>query len=281
MRRLVSLLTLSALALSAIPALAASDAATSDLKTEVMENITISTPSSAPMGMGGGGGGPLPMMDAGAGRSMIYPPYQQGGVTVDVSITKEVKPDIVILNAWCQEDGTSRDAIRNTLNQLYRDTVAKVGKNGKVRRSGFGVNPMYDMSGKPGDHMSGNLNLTVRFSNTSSSQSIADWLEEKNCSINWDVRLMDPQGYEMQTIDELVTKLQTRKAFFEKLLGKKLTDVQSAYLSTYLDGYSSYDPESNTADAMTTLSVTFAVPNGAKKIVTPVTPKPVPLPMSR
>lgn len=271
MRRLVSSLTLGVLTLSAVPAFAASEAAVStDLKTEVLENITISTPTSPATGLGGGGGGV--MMDAGMSRSMIYPPYQQGGVTVDVSLTKEVTPDIIILNAWCQEDGTSRQVVRAALNQLYKDTVAKVGKEGRVRRSGLNVNPTYDMSGKMGTNVTGSLNLIIRFTKTTMSQSISDWLEDRNCSNSWDVRLMDPQGYEMKTIDELITKLAARKALFEKLLGKKLTEVQSAYLSTYLDGYSSYDPMSNTADATTTLSVTFVVPGKST-----VTPKPVPM----
>ncbi len=268
MRRLVSSLTLGVTLLSAVPAFAATATAVStDLKTEVLENITISSPAADPTMPYGGGGG----MDAGMSRSMIYPPYQQGGVTVDVSMTKEVTPDIVILNGWCQIDGTSREVIRASMMQLYRDTVAKVGKDGRVRRSSSSVNPMYDMTGKPGTNFSGSMNLTVRFSKMSASQAISDWLEDKNCSVSWDVRLMDPQGYEMKTIDELVAKLATRKALFEKLLGKKLTEVQSAYLSTYLDGYSSYDPMTNTADATTTLSVTFVVPGKT------TVPRPVPM----
>ena len=279
MRRLVSSLTLAAVALSATPAFAATatTAASTDLKTEVLENITISTMPAMSEGMMTGGGGgtmmAMPAGDASMSRSMIYQPYQ-GGVTVDVSMTKEVTPDIVILNAWCQIDCTNREVIRASMTQLYRDAVSKVGKDGRVRRSSSSVNPMYDMTGKPGTNFNGSMNLTIRFSKMSASQTISDWLEDKNCSVSWDVRLLDPQGYEMKTIDELIAKLATRKQLFEKLLGKKLVDVQSAYLSTYLDGYSSYDSESNTADALTTLSVTFAVPGKAISL-----PKPVPMPM--
>ena len=56
---------------------------------------------------------------------------------------------------------------------------------------------------------------------------------------------------------DILLDLNERKQLFEKLLGKKLVTVQSASLNTYIDGYSSYDPDTNTADAVTSLNVVF------------------------
>ncbi len=283
MRKVLSTLTLVTVAFSAAPAFAAT--AATDLKVDILENLTLSpTPAAAParapamesMTKGGAGMMASPAMDGGMRSSLWMPPYQ-GGVTVDVTLTKEVKPDIVILNAWCQADGTTRESVRSQLDKTWRETVAKIGRDGRVRRTGVSVNVNYGMP-KPETSYMGTMNIMIRFARPAGSQTIADWLSDQNCSMNWDVRLSNPQDYEMTIIDELVTKLAARKAVFEKLLNKKLTDVQSAYFSTYLDGYSSFDPETNTVDATTTLSVTFAMP-GMRKPVT--VPTPVPLPATR
>lgn len=286
MKRSLSVLALSGVLLSlAAPAFAASSSSTG-LKSDVLKNLTITTsatpamPQGPMMGANAGGGmmaAPEAMMkiDGSATRSSIFlPPYQQGGVTVDVNITKTITPDVIILNSWCSIDGTSRDAVRAQSTALYKEIVSKVGRDGRVRRSGFSVNPMYDMTGKPTTSFNGSLNFMIRFTKPAAASAIADWLESKDCSSNWDVRLLDMQAYEMKIIDELITKLADRKQVFEKLLGKTLKDVQSAYLSSYVDGYASYDPDTNTADINTTLSVTFAVPGVMK-------PVNIPLPMTK
>jgi hypothetical protein len=75
--------------------------------------------------------------------------------------------------------------------------------------------------------------------------------------VSWDVRLTDTQSHEAGIIDELVSRLNKRKGAFEKLLGVKLKKVMGTYISTWVDAYSTYDPDTNTVEATTTLSVTF------------------------
>jgi hypothetical protein len=106
---------------------------------------------------------------------------------------------------------------------------------------------------------SGNLNVFIRITNKSASQRISDLVENLGCTSNWDVRLIDTQQYELGILDDLVTRLNKRKKIFEKLIKKVLTRVVSASLSTWVDAYSTYDPENNTVEATTTLSVTFDI----------------------
>lgn len=277
MKRLVSSLTLCSVAFSAAPAFAA------DLKTEILENmVKVSEPAMdviRPAGTGGGGtsfaneraGGmtmPAPSMDA---KMSIYPYPQQNGVTVDVSVVKEVRPDIVIASVWCNETSpSSRSDVRAKLNTLFQKIRERVGKDGRVRRGSPSLNSWYDpASGRPSTSYTGSISITIRFARPEASSSIVSWIEDTyDCSVSWDVRMSDPQSYELGVIDELVTKLEARKKVFEKLLNKKLTDVSTAYLSTYVDGYNGFDPDTGMADATTTLSVTFVVPG--KTVIKPM-----------
>ncbi len=206
----------------------------------------------------------MPAVDGrggGAMSSIMYPYPGQGGVSVDASITKEVTPDFVALNAWCTVDTSgTREQVRVSLDQLYNKIKNAVGTNGRVRKAGgYSIMPMYDQVGKETGSYNGNLSVFIRFTNVKATQDVATLLENEGCSPSWDVRLLDTQSYETNLIDELLVRLNKRKTLFEKLLGKKLTDVSGASMNTWVDGYTSYDPEANTADAQTTLSVTFAV----------------------
>ena len=107
--------------------------------------------------------------------------------------------------------------------------------------------------------MSGSLSVFIRVTRVNAAQRMADILDDHACSASWDVRLVDAEDYEMSVLDDLLSRVNKRKTVFEKLIGKRLTNVTGASLSTWIDGYSSYDPETNKADAQTTLSITFDI----------------------
>jgi|GEM_PF-2387078 len=204
---------------------------------------------------------PAPMMQdgrGGGGYGSIYP-GAYGGVTVDASVTKEVTPDFVSMNAYCDvARGDNREQTRVSLQELYNEIKTAVGADGRVRKSGsFSIYPVTDSTGKEAGTYTGNLSIFIRILNVKAAQRIADLIENKNCSVSWDVRLVDTQEFELDVLDSLAARLNKRKTVFEKLLGKKLALVSSASLSTWADGYSTYDPETNKVDATTTLSVTF------------------------
>jgi len=117
--------------------------------------------------------------------------------------------------------------------------------------------------------------LFIRLTNQSAGLRIADAIEATGCSVSWDVRLIDTQSLELDQIDTLLARLNKRKAVFEKLLGKKLTNVVGASLSTWVDSYGTYDPETNKVEATTSLSVTYQL-TGRTTITNPR-----PLPVER
>jgi hypothetical protein len=203
----------------------------------------------------------MPMMDGrGGGGYSIMPPYSNG-VMVDASVTKEVTPDFVALNAYCDSGRqASREDAKEELNQLFAAIKTAVGSDGRVRRMGtITAYPYYGQNGEETGSYSANLSLFIRIVNMSAAQRISEVVEDNGCSVNWDVRLVDMQDFELDVLDELTERLNKRKTVFEKLLGKKLTNVTSASLNTWADGYSTYDPETNKVDATTTLSVSFNI----------------------
>lgn len=242
---LVSSLVGLTIGLAPLSALAAS--ATTAVSEEEVLNVLDAEAAPAMMDRGGGG---------------LYYPGPYGGINVDASVTKEVTPDFVAVNAYCEVTNLdSREEVRAQLNALYDKIKAAVGTDGRVRRSGtIGIYPFYDpYSGAASGKMSGSLSLYIRIVNVSAAQRISDAIDDNACNPGWDVRLVDTEDYELSILDSLLTRVNKRKQVFEKLLGKKLTDVLGASLSTWVDGYSSYDPETNKADATTTLSITFDV----------------------
>jgi hypothetical protein len=204
--------------------------------------------------------------------SMYYPgPYGGGGISVDATVTEEVTPDFVAVSGYCEVSNMdSRDEVRTELSKIFTDIKADVGSDGRVRRSGTpSVYPFYDTrDGMPTDKMSGSINIFIRVVNVNAAQRISDILDEHSCSPSWDVRLVDTEDHETALLDQLISKVNKRKAVYEKLLSKKLTDVSGVSLSTWVDGWSSYDPETNKADATTTLSIMFDIGSGAR--VTPL-----------
>jgi len=219
---------------------------------------------------------PAPVMSEGkgGGYGSIYPGPMGGGVTVDSNYTKEVTPDFIALNAYCEVTGeSSRQIVRDALNKMFTEIKTSVGSDGRVRKSGMGsIYPYYDpVRGGQTDQYSGSLSVFIRITNLNAAQRISDMVEDKGCSPSWDVRLVDTQKYELDNLDTLIKRLNDRKVVFEKLLGRKLTQVIGASLYTYVDGYGTYDPETNTVDATTTLSVTFDI--GTRASITPAPSK--------
>lgn len=241
-------------------------AATADITEEEVMNVL---DQSSFDGRGGGGG------DA------YYPGPYGGGITVDASVSKEITPDFVAVSGYCEvTDFDTRNDVRAELTKIYNAIKADVGSDGRVRRSGApGVYPFYDpYGGGVTNKFSGSLNVTIRVLKLSAAQKISDILDENGCSPNWDVRLTDSQDFELSVLDDLVAKANKRKTVFEKLLGKKLTKVTGASLYTWVDGYSSYDPETNTAEATTTLSLTFDIGSTRVRSTSPMMEKAVPVP---
>lgn len=250
-----------AMGLAPLSAFAAETKTESLTEDELLEVLESEAANGVMMDRGGGGGG------------LYYPGPYGNGITVDASVTEEVTPDFIAVNGYCEVTGlASRDEVRTELTRVYNAIKAAVGTDGRVRRSGPpSVYPFYDASGNADTaKMSGSLNVFIRVLRNNAAQRIADILDAHACSPGWDVRLINPEDHEAAQLDALVTRVNKRKAIFEKLLGKKLSNVIGASLSTWVDGWSSYDPETNKADATTTLSITFEVGSDAT-ISTPTT----------
>lgn len=201
-------------------------------------------------------------MDGLGGGGMGFPvPPMGGGVTVDVTYTTDVTPDFIGMNAYCDSGAQpSREAARTLLDASYSRIKQSVGSDGKVRKSGsISVSPFYDNTGKSSE-FSGTLSIFIRLMNIKAAQRIADAVERENCTVNWDARLLDTQSHELSILNILLTRLEKRKKIFEKLLHKRLSNVIGVTLNTWVDGWN-YDTDTNRADANTTLSVTFGLPN--------------------
>ena len=236
----------------------ANDASSVDMEQEILESLEgdAIAPVPAPIPDGRGGGG--------TGFGPIYP-YGSAGVTVDATVTREITPDFISLNAYCEAPrGDTREEIRDALMQLYTDIKNAVGRDGQVRRVGtIGIYPVYGAAGQETSTLTGNISIYIRITNPASASRISDYVEMKGCGVSWDVRLTDTVSHELSILDDLTSRLNKRKTIFEKLLGKRLTRVVSANINTWVDGYTTYDPERNRAEATTNLVVTFDIGNRA------------------
>lgn len=201
---------------------------------------------------------PLTSLAGPAGSSMAPLPGSPGGsVTIDVSVMREVAPDYVTMTAYCETGPlTSRAEVKSAIASITQALRAAAGTDAKVRRGG-GLNVMpYFENGAATGKFAGNVQFIVRFSNIAASARLAAAAEDQSCGVNWDARMQDTQAYELSLIDELKSKLEKRKIVFEKLLGERLGDMTSVSMYTSMDGWN-YDPETQKADATTTLSVTY------------------------
>ncbi len=260
MRRsaLVGALATLSISLTPFTAFAATIAAEPVSEDAVIQALDEST-TSVDRGGGMGGGGEY------------YPGPYGTGITVDASITKEVTPDFVAINGYCEiTNRDTRDDVRTELLKLYNTLKSEIGADGRVRRTGSpSIYPYYDVStGTQTTKVSGNLSVFIRVVRIDAAQTISNILERHECTVSWDVRLVDTEDHELALLDTLIKKVNKRKTVFEKLLIKKLSNVTGASLSTWVDGWSTYAPETNKADATTTLSITFDV--GARARVVPM-----------
>ena len=197
-------------------------------------------------------------------------PGQMAGVTVDASVTREITPDYISISAYCDTGKVkSRDEGKAMLQPIYEDLRRAVGKDGRIHRTGsISIFPYFDSYGQDkGDSYQANMSVLIRVLKVSSAQRISDAVEAKGCGATWDVRLLDAQQHELALLSELTNRLNQRKKIFEKLLNKRLTKITAVSLYTTADGYSTYDPETNKVDAVTTLSITFDL--GGRTILTP------------
>lgn len=206
----------------------------------------------------------------GYGGDMYMPPYYGNGISVDVSTMKTITPDVLSISGWCDAgfNGTRTD-VKDTLKKMFNDIKTKVGADGKVRRTGgYSVTPFYDpMTGtSKRDVYAGTLNIWVDVTNFAAAARLSDIVEEAGCSISWNVSLKDMQEIEYDALDNLLARLNRRKEVFEKLLKTRLNDddIISASLSSWIDSWSSYDPDNNTATATITLSVVFSKDQAAR-----------------
>lgn len=200
------------------------------------------------------------LLDGPGGGGMGYPiPPMGGGVTIDVTYTTDVTPDFIGINAYCDSGPQpSREAARSLLNETYTRIKQAIGNDGKMRKSGsLTVSPFYDATGKTIEY-SASISLFIRLVNIKAAERIADAVEQENCTVNWDARLIDTQTHELGILETLLSRLEKRKKIFEKLLRKRLTNVVGVTLNTWVDGCY-YDTDTNSADANTTLSVTFSL----------------------
>jgi len=250
MRNISLLASITALSLGLSPASAFAASSTSDVSED--DVLTILEDSTVKVDCVGGGGG----------DSMYYPGPGGGGISIDATVTTEVTPDFVAVNGYCEvTDLESRAEVRTKLTNIYNAIKADVGADGRVRKSGSaGIYPYYDpYGGGTSNHFSGSINVMIRVVRVDAAQKISDILDENGCTPNWDVRLTDSQDVELNALDSLLAKINKRKKIYEKLIGKRLTKVTGASLYTWVDGYSTYDPETNKADATTTLTLTFDI----------------------
>jgi len=257
-RFLISVITGSMLLSGPASAFAASVKA-EPAASDITEEDVINAIDAAPAVDGRGG-----MMN-----SIAMPYYGGGGVTVDVSVTKEVKPDFVALNAYCDlGKQPSRETVKIEADKIFNNIKNAVGTDGRVRRTGaVSVYPFYGSTGEDTGAFNANISIFIRIVKPSAAGRITDAVEKEGCTIGWDVRLLNPQSFEMSVLDELAANANKRKTVFEKLLNKKLTRIIGASLNTWADGYSTYDPETNTVDATTTLSINFDL--GGRANLTP------------
>lgn len=207
-------------------------------------------------------------------------PAEQGSITVDATVYHVATPDVVNMNVSCeaQQPGT-KQAVRAGFRDMLLKMSSVVGTSGSVRRNGtpgiyqyYGPGPMPYESSDPQDILySGNINVSVLNVKAGHGMRISDAMEEMGCSVSWDARLLNTTQYAREHREALFAQLAEKKLYFEQLLGISMSKVLGIYVSTsqdgggYYGGLATYDPETNTFPAMTSLSVTYDIGTGTSK----------------
>lgn len=207
-------------------------------------------------------------------------PAEQGTVSVEATVYHLATPDVVNLSVSCEAPVPGgRQDVRAAFRDMLRAMNATVGTSGTVRRNGTpNIYQYYGSSPVPFDGVSpeavlysGTMTVSVLDVQEGQGMRISDAMEEFGCSVTWDARLLFTAKYAREKRDALFEQLADKKAYLEQLLGTALSRVSTVYVSTspdsggYYGSFATYDPESNTLPAMTTLSVIYDIGTGAAR----------------
>lgn len=198
---------------------------------------------------------------------------------IDATVSHPAKPDLIHMTVDCSlSEAMTKSQIRS-IQKKYEETLRlAAGESGQVRRgspASLYPNFTYDMSGAKVDAkemlFSGNVSFSVRLTDGSRSQALSDAAQEMGCTYGWDPRIGYAGSYAREHRAELMKQINDKKEFYESLFNVKFTDVSSVSVSSYVDSIytgigtgGSYDPESNTVNVTTTMSVTFMAPKQKK-----------------
>ncbi len=201
---------------------------------------------------------------------MQLSPADSSSVYVDATVYHLATPDVVNMSVSCDmQTPKSKADLRQGFSSQLVAIKTLVGSDAKVRRNGTpNMYPSYmdPMMSPSSTQFTGNMVVSVMDIKNGSAQRIADGVEEIGCSVAWDARLIYSAKYAEQMHDELFEQLADKKALYEKLLGVTFSKVSNISVMTSPDyggsyygagSSNSYDPETNTMPAQTTLSITF------------------------
>ncbi len=199
---------------------------------------------------------------------------------IDATVTHTATPDLVNMSVDCQiTEPMSREAVRAEVKEYMGDLQDSAGDSARVRRNSApslyqftNYDPETGLPEPATDLYSGSFGYSIALMNTARAEELASTVEEIGCTYSWDPRLIYTGKYVRQNRAELMEQIDEKKEFYEEILGIELNQVSSISFSTYIDSTygayygsaTSYDPESNTVNATTTLSITFDLPKTKK-----------------
>lgn len=195
---------------------------------------------------------------------------EQSSITIDASVEHTVKPDTLNVTLTCDVKPTTEDAARNALRQKIATFKAHLsGKS--IRLNGpLNLYPSYgdtpNTDGAP-ELFSGTVTFTIGTMQPEEWQSIRGMLDAESCTATYDARVTRAVRYARQYRDQLLQQIDESRAFYEDLLGKKLTKVSNLFFSTIPDPQgndyggtaSGFDPDTGLLQVVTSLTVTFDV----------------------
>ena len=201
-------------------------------------------------------------------HAMSFTPGTNATVEVSASVVSSVKPGELSIDAYCTlNKNTDKRAATRQARSAMQQLRTAIGVDGSVRRTGavyFYEEYEYDFD--TGDEIiqyTADFSVIVEVHNRSRAQAIYEILEGQGCAPTWAPQLSDDHLNNDAIYNQLVDRLNVRKAFFERLLATKLEYVVDVSLETYMgtdqyyDDSSSYDPESDTVKATTILHLLF------------------------
>jgi hypothetical protein len=202
---------------------------------------------------------------------------QQPSVTIDASVSHTATPDTLNVSVSCPNQmPMARQELAEKFATLTSGIKTLVNGDGVVRKPqtnfyssgyGFGMPMPVEPTETPmptEDLFSGDLTVAIRNFKPTNAMRLADGLVELGCTPTWDARLVYTGKYLRQNLKDLRMQIQEKKEAYEEALDQRLEKVGGMYSTTIVDTIAGsyiwpggYDPESNTMDVMTTLSMTF------------------------